>query len=114
VTVTVRRGWPFVPDPDVGSVPAKRRGPRCGAPMQPYEAVWGALLNDVTCGRPAEHNGVHRSVQSLDKERGKKRWERYNEQRRERRIRARLPLADQLAIAVADASEEARWDALGR
>jgi hypothetical protein len=108
------RGWPFVPHPDAGSVPAKRNGPRCGARIRPYEAVWGALLDDVVCGRPAGHNGKHRSVQSLDRERSKKRWERYNAQRRERRIRARLSLPDQLAIAVADASEDARWDALGR
>jgi hypothetical protein len=114
VTVTVRRGWPFVPDPDVGSVPAKPAAPRCHTPMQPYEGVWGALLDGVVCGRPAGHSGQHRSVQSLDRERSKKRWERYSEQRQDRRRRARLSLADQLAIAVCDASEEARWDALGR
>jgi len=110
------RGWPFVPHPDSGSVPAKRERPRCGVPIHPYEAVWGALLDDVVCGRPAGHNPPHRSVQAVAAaaERDRARQPAASARRREKRKLARLPLADQLAIAVADASEDARWDALGR
>lgn len=93
MTRTIRRGWPFTPDPDVGSVPRKQAKPRCHAPMHPYEAVWGALLDDVVCGRPEGHKGQHRSVQSLDRERTKKRWERYSEQRCQKRRRAKLARA---------------------
>jgi hypothetical protein len=61
--------------------------------MQPYEGVWGALLDGVVCGRPAGHSGQHRSVQSLDHERSKRRWERYNEKRQQKRRRERLARA---------------------
>ena len=53
----------------------------------------GALLDGVVCGRPEGHNGGHRSVQSLDKERSKKRWERYSEKRIQKRRRAKLARA---------------------
>lgn len=39
--------------------------PRCGRPLRRYEAVWGALLDDPVCGRPAGHSGQCRSVQAL-------------------------------------------------
>lgn len=110
----LRPAWPFVPDPDVGSLRDRQLSPRCHAPMHAYEGVWGALLDGVVCGRPEGHSGQHRSVQSLNAERSRKRWQRQSERRRELRQLARLPLADQLAIAVDDAAEEARWDALGR
>jgi len=67
--------------------------PRCGHVMHPYEAVWGALLDDVLCGRPDGHNGRHRSVQSLDKERLQRRWSRYSEKRKQARRRATLARA---------------------
>jgi hypothetical protein len=74
-------------------VPYKKLTPRCDARIRPYEAVWGALLDDVVCGRPAGHNGQHRSVQSLDRERSKRRWERYSEKRKQGRRRAALARA---------------------
>jgi len=89
----LRHRLPFTPIPGIGSVPDKHPTPRCHAVMQAYEAVWGALLDDVLCGRPAGHNGKHRSVQSLDKERSKKRWERYSEKRKQKRRRAKLARA---------------------
>ncbi len=78
----------------IGSaVPYGTAAPRCKAPMQGYEAVWGVLLDGVVCGRPAGHNGQHRSVQSLDRERSKRRWERYSEKRIQKRRRAKLARA---------------------
>jgi hypothetical protein len=84
--------------------------------MHKYEAAHGPLLDDVTCGRPEGHNGVCRSVQALEKARqySQDNWPKYRVARNERKRRSRLPLADQLAIAVADAAEDARWSALGR
>ena len=93
MTHTLRRAWPFTPDPDVGSVKRKQGAPRCGQPIRGYEAVWGALLDDLACGRPAGHNGQHRSVQSLDRERSKRRWEQYSEKRKQKRRRAKLARA---------------------
>jgi hypothetical protein len=82
-----------VTDPDGSSVSYTRGAPRCYAPMQGYESIWGALLDGVKCGRPAGHNGKHRSVQSLDKERNKRRWEQYSEKRQQKRRRAKLARA---------------------
>jgi len=82
-----------VADPDGSSVSYTRGEPRCHAPMQGYEAIWGALLDGVVCGRPVGHNGKHRSVQSLDKERSKRRWEQYSEKRIQKRRRAKLARA---------------------
>lgn len=89
----LRRRMPFNPDPGIGSLPDKQAGSRCHAPMQGYEAVWGALLDDVVCGRPGGHTGQHRSVQSLDRERTKRRWERYSEKRQQKRRREKLARA---------------------
>lgn len=61
--------------------------------MHGYEAIWGALLDGVRCGRPAGHNGKHRSLQSLDKERAQRRWERYSEKRKQKRRREKLARA---------------------
>jgi hypothetical protein len=74
-------------------VTRKQATPRCGHPIQGYEAVWGALLDQVICGRPAGHNGGHRSVQALERERSKRRWERYSEQRKQERRREALARA---------------------
>lgn len=93
-TVTqLRHRMPYNPDPGIGSLPDKKPTTRCHAPMKGYEAVWGALLDGVICGRPTGHNGVHRSVQSLDKERSRRRWERYSEKRQQKRRRAKLARA---------------------
>ena len=86
------------PDPGIGSVAYTRGTPRCYAPMQGYEAIWGALLDGVRCGRPAGHNGKHRSVQSLDKERSKRRWEQYSEKRKQKRRRVKLARALREAV----------------
>jgi hypothetical protein len=84
--------------------------------MRKFEAVHGPLLDDVVCGRPEGHNGRCRSEQSMEKQRRYDRdnWPKYSRVRNERRRLARLPLPDQLAIAVAEAAEDARWSALGR
>jgi len=65
--------------------------PRCGRPMLGYEAVWGALLDEVTCGRPEGHNGPHRSVQALRKalEGERRTWAAKSAARRERARQAR-------------------------
>lgn len=76
--------------PDGSTVAHNKPISRCECPIKGYEAVWGALLDDVVCGRPVGHNGQHRSVQSLERERTKRRWERYSEQRIQKRRRAKL------------------------
>jgi hypothetical protein len=84
--------------------------------MLKYESAHGPLLEDVVCGRPEGHSGTCRSVQALDKARQYQRdhWPEQGRKRRERRRLARLSVADQLSVAVADAAEDARWSALGR
>jgi len=92
--------------------------PRCGAEMTPYEAVWGALLDPVVCGRPEGHppapNGSpgHRSVQSIRKERDRERerWPAYRERRQQKRDAERM--RDQLIASVEAASKRARDMAL--
>lgn len=86
--------------------------PRCGTEMTPYEAVWGALLDPVVCGRPEGHTGVHRSVQAMRKERERERlrWKEYH-----RRSRARLEqerVRAELMASVEAASKHARDMAL--
>lgn len=75
-----------IADPDMSSVGYVRLGPRCGRVMLGYEGIWGALLDDVRCGRPEGHRGVCRSVQSLDREKVKTaaRWPVYQARRRAR------------------------------
>lgn len=86
--------------------------PRCGRLMTPYEAVWGALLDDVMCGRPLGHNGQCRSVQAVSKERERYRanWPKYREKRQQRREmrRAQEKARDELAIIVRVAAKQAR------
>lgn len=104
------------PAPDGSTVPLPRETIRCGRAMNKYEKIWGALLDDVLCGRPAGHKGQCRSGQAMERtrQRQRDRWPQTRERRNARRAFTRLPVADQLAIAVADAAEEARWQALGR
>lgn len=66
--------------------------PRCGAAITPYEKVWGALLDPVVCGRPEGHLGVHRSEQSLrkERERNRVRWAEYSRRHRQRRAQERM------------------------
>jgi hypothetical protein len=61
--------------------------PRCGRVMQRREATWGALLDEVTCGRPEGHNAPCRSVQAVAAavERERRTWP----AKRERRLQAR-------------------------
>lgn len=65
--------------------------PRCGRVMLGYEGVWGALLDDVVCGRPEGHSGMHRSVQSLDRarERNRLRWPATRKRRQAKREKMR-------------------------
>jgi hypothetical protein len=96
--------------------------PRCGAEMTPYEAVWGALLDPVVCGRPEGHppapNGSpgHRSVQAIRKERERARtnWPEYRRRRQEKRDkqRAQEQMRDRLIASVEAASKHARDMAL--
>ena len=86
--------------------------PRCGAEMHPYEAVWGALLDPVVCGRPEGHIGSHRSVQSIRKERDRARenWPVYHQRRQAKRLRLREAkrMREELAASVEAASKTVR------
>lgn len=94
--------------------------PRCGAEMTPYEAVWGALLDPVVCGRPEGHSGMHRSEQALRKERQRsiEKWPAYRQRRQAKRerIRAlskehdellRAQLMDAVRVAAKQAEDKA-------
>ncbi len=72
--------------------------------MHPYEAVWGALLDPVVCGRPEGHAGRHRSVQAIRKERDRARekWPVYRERRQQKRD------AERLLASVEAAARQAR------
>ena len=76
--------------------------------MTPYEAVWGALLDPVVCGRPEGHAGGHRSVQALRKERERARatWPVYRKRRQQRRAQERLRA--QLIASVEAAAKQVR------
>lgn len=66
--------------------------------MHPYEGVWGALLDEVLCGRPEGHNGQCRSRQAIARERERARgnWPKYREVRRLRRRQEQLAARQQL------------------
>lgn len=89
--------------------------------MHAYEAIWGALLDGVTCGRPEGHNGRCRSVQAVlrSKERSRKGWaeeqaraekmrEDYIRKMRGDRIRSELFAAVEAAAKAAEAREMAK------
>ena len=80
--------------------------------MNPYEAVWGALLDPVVCGRPEGHTAQHRSEQALRKERDRARvrWAGYRKKRQQKRDAERM--RDQLIASVEAASKRARDMAL--
>lgn len=84
--------------------------------MHPYEAVWGALLDPVVCGRPEGHTGSHRSVQAIrkERERARKNWPEYHRRRQEKRdkIRQQQRMLDDLFASVEAASKHARDMAL--
>ena len=48
--------------------------PRCGRPMQRYEACNGPMPEEPACGRPAGHNGRCRTVQALRREGYRQAW----------------------------------------
>ena len=77
--------------------------------MHPYEACWGALLDDVLCGRPEGHNGRCRSRQAISKasERARKNWPEYRARRQERRRLQLIPdlLIDEVEAAARQATE---------
>lgn len=82
--------------------------PRCGAEMHAYEAVWGALLDPVLCGRPEGHVGRHRSEQAIRKERdrGRRKWAEYSRLRRQRAAQERMRA--ELVAAVEASAKHAK------
>ena len=79
--------------------------PRCGRVMRRVEAVWGALPDEVTCGRPEGHNGEHRTVMGVRRKQEAD-AARLNRRRRSRRLHARL--ASVVELATAQAGERSR------
>jgi hypothetical protein len=79
--------------------------PRCAEPMRRYEACNGALPDGPWCGRPAAHNGPHRSVQALERQRPK---DRVKAARRERSRRLHARLRPVVELAAAQARERSR------
>lgn len=89
--------------------------------MHAYEAIWGALLDGVTCGRPQGHNGRCRSVQAVlrSKERSRKGWaeeqarvakmrDEHIRKMRDDRIRGELFAAVEAVSKAAEAREMAK------
>jgi hypothetical protein len=89
--------------------------PRCGRVMHRYEAVWGALLDDVTCGRPQGHNGQCRSRQSISKaqERSRHKWPEYRARTRQRKqlraeeIRPQVTEAEEIRRQITESVQAA-------